>query len=87
VGHTKETSPFARSWWPLVQADAFLYHVTLQASAFELEWLRGIPNTYHSEIYASECIRLLRNRVDHSVSGVSDQTIAAVATLAAIEVR
>ena len=69
-----------------MQADAFLYHVVLQVSAFELEWRRGIPNTFHSEAYARECIRLLKDRVENSVSGISDQTIAAVATLASIEV-
>jgi hypothetical protein len=58
----------------------------LLVSAFDLEWQRGKPNTFHSEKYTKECIRLLRDRVQDPVSGASNQTIGAVATLASLEV-
>jgi hypothetical protein len=43
----------------------------------------------NSHQLSAECIRLLRDRVENEELqlGISDQTISAVATLAAIEVR
>jgi hypothetical protein len=58
----------------------------LLVSAFDLEWQRGTPNTFHSGKYTRECIRLLRDRVQDPVNGASNQTIGAVATLASLEV-
>lgn len=66
-----------------------LFHATLQFSATRLnnEILKssGINTTL---LYA-ECIRLLRDRVENSdpnENGLKDETLSAVATLAAIEV-
>ena len=58
----------------------------LLVSAFDLEWQKGKPNTFYSKKYTKECIRLLRDRVEDPVNGVSNQTIGAVATLASLEV-
>ena len=66
-----------------------LFHAALQLSAMRLQKVR----TYNSDInikqLPAECIRLLRDRVESfsNTTGVSDETISAVATLAAIEVR
>ena len=62
------------------------HHVMLQVSAFELEWLRGYPNTYDLDKYHQEGIRMLRDRVQDPVTSVSNETIAAVASLASLEV-
>lgn len=86
AGHTPETNPYALGWWPLVQTDNLLFHMMLLVSAFDLEWQKGKPNTFHSEKYTKECIRLLRDRVEDPVNGASNQTIGAVATLASLEV-
>ena len=60
--------------------------MTLLVSALDLEWQWEKPNTFHSEKYTKECIRLLRDRVQDPVNGASNQTIGAVATLASLEV-
>ena len=60
-------------------------HVILQISAINLEQLRG-EEARRSRLLMGECIRLLRDRVQDQVLGVSDQTLVAVANLAAIEV-
>ena len=75
----------ALGFWPLVQTDTLLLHAILQVSAFDLEWQKGEPNSHHSEKYAKECIRLLRDRVQDPVYSASNQTIGAVATLASLE--
>jgi len=80
-------SNFRHYWWPLVREDTLLLHVMLHVTAFELEWLKGSPNGFHSEVYAMENIMILRNRVQDPMVGSSDQTITAVATLASFEVR
>jgi hypothetical protein len=58
----------------------------LQVAAVDLEWATKVPNTYHSDAYTKESLRLLREKLADPVSGISDKTIAAVATLAVVEV-
>jgi hypothetical protein len=86
TGCTPERNEFAQSIWPLVQSDKMFHHVMLQISAFELEWLRGYPNKYDLDKYHQEGIRMLRDRVQDPVTSISDETIAAVASLASLEV-
>lgn len=67
-----------------------LFHATLQLSAWRLEQRALQRVAFNFAHISAECIRLLRDRVENEMSevasGVSDQTISAVATLAAIEV-
>lgn len=65
-----------------------LFHATLQLTALRLESIRIHRPRFNSSQLTAECIRLLRDRVEKSdlTEGVSDTTISAVATLAAIEV-
>jgi sialic acid synthase SpsE len=79
--------PIVLAWWPLIQADTFLYHDVLQASALKLECLKRSPNAFHYETYSRESIETLRQRVKDPRAGVSDHTIGAVAALAALAVR
>jgi hypothetical protein len=58
----------------------------LQVSAFDLEWQTGESNSFHSAEYEKECIRLLQARLQDPINSLCDQTICAVATMAAIEV-
>lgn len=59
----------------------------LQVSAVDLEWQTGKPNSFSSVKYTRESTRLLRDRLQHPVQGISNETIGAVATLAALEVN
>ena len=74
-------------WWPFVRTDDVLFHVTLLLSSLSLERLKGHSTTPHTKQLLAECIRLLSQRVEDPVLGISDQTVVAVANLAAIEVR
>jgi hypothetical protein len=83
-----ETNPTTTYFVPLVWSDSVLFHATLQLTVLRLR-NRVQRKTVNSGLLAAECIRLLRDRVENSApeNGVSDQTITAVATLAAVEVR
>jgi hypothetical protein len=83
---TAENNPFELALWSLVQSDVVLHHAALLLSVLIFEGLRGKPNSMNSDVYATECIRLVRARVEDPSSGMNDATIIAVAMLAAIEV-
>ena len=74
-------------WWPFIRTDSVLFHVILQLSASNLETLKNRKAPRLAKLSMAECIRLLRERVQDESLGVSDQTMVAVATLAALEVR
>lgn len=86
-----ENNPTTTYYVPLVWNDQVLFHATLQLSAMRLSKHRISQNVkLDSDTkmqLETECIRLLRDRVENQDlgKGVSDQTISAVATLAAIE--
>ena len=64
-----------------------MFHATLQLSAFDLETRKGEENDNRPKlILDKECIRLLRERVEDPVLGVSDQTMGSVLFLAIVEV-
>lgn len=68
-----------------------LFHAMLQFSAVRMEI--GILRQcgINMALLSAECIRLLRNKVENSDveggAGLKDETISAVATLAAVEVN
>jgi hypothetical protein len=68
-------------------ARTFSDHVMLQVAAVDLEWATGVSNQYHSDAYSKESLRLLREKLEDPISGISDETIGAVATLAVDEVN
>lgn len=86
VGQTPDRNHLVRGLWSMVQSDVFFQNVILQISAMELEFLIQKPNTYHSENYTLESIRLLRSRIHSSDEGITNHTLAAVATMASLEV-
>lgn len=82
-------------WWPFIQSDSLLFHVALLLSSLSLEEAkdpregnraRHLLGGWNSRQIQAECIRQLSDRVRDQVLGTSDQTIVAVANLAAIEV-
>jgi hypothetical protein len=82
-------NPQTKYYAPIIYTDAVLFHVTLQLAAMHLEKVQGRKDVRQSKALMVECIRLLRERVEESscsLVAVSDQTISAVAGLAAIEV-
>ena len=83
-----ETNPITTYYVPLVWNDIVLFHATLQLSAMRLQTLQSQISGLNLHQLSAECIRLLRDRVENEELQlrVSDQTISAVATLAAIEV-
>jgi hypothetical protein len=84
-----ETNPITTYYVPLVWNDIVLFHATLQLSAMRLQSHQAKIAGLNPHQLSAECIRLLRDRVENEELqlGISDQTISAVATLAAIEVR
>ncbi|KUJ17158.1 uncharacterized protein LY89DRAFT_72922 [Mollisia scopiformis] len=85
AGHTPDKNPLIKGLWGLLQSDVFYHTVILQVSAVELELLQGKPNTFHSDKYTRESMRILRSRIEDPNEAVSDQTMSAVATLATLE--
>jgi hypothetical protein len=66
-----------------------LFHATLQFSAARLNNEIVKSSGINTTLLSAECIRLLRDRVENSDpngDGLKDETISAVATLAAAEV-
>ena len=89
------TCPMVKLWWPFIQSDSLLFHVALLLSSLSLEETkdreegnrsRHLGGGCNSRQIQAECIRQLSDRVQDHVLGTSDQTIVAVANLAAIEV-
>ncbi|PQE30907.1 C6 zinc finger domain-containing protein [Rutstroemia sp. NJR-2017a WRK4] len=78
-----ETNPTTNFFVPIIWGDTLLFHTILQFSAMRLEKQQGQRRAATIEL-GRECIRLLKTRVEKEVV-VSDQTISAVAMLAAIE--
>jgi hypothetical protein len=84
-----ETNPITICYVLLVWNDIVLFHATLQPNATRLQTLWSQISGLNLHQLPAERIRLLRDRVgtEELLLGVSDQTISAVAALAAIEVR
>ncbi|KUJ12249.1 uncharacterized protein LY89DRAFT_673249 [Mollisia scopiformis] len=79
--------PIMQSFWSLASDDIVLFHATLQLSALDLEVLRGGDNEAAQAKFLlnKECITLLRKRVEDSILGISDQTIASVLFIIIVE--
>ena len=85
---TAEINPVAEFYAPLIWADAVLFHVTLLTSVQHLESIKPSPGPSHLPRLMSEALRLLQERVNGgSEARLSDETLASVAGLAAVEVR
>jgi hypothetical protein len=69
-----------------VQQDELMFQTMLQVSACDLEWRKGVPNTFNSAKYEKDSLRLLWERLEDLVKASSDQIIGAVASMAALEV-
>lgn len=81
------TNPTTTYVVPLVLQDTVLFHAVLAFSALRLRREKARSLGVNLRVLDSECIRLLRERVESGDAiGISDQTISAVATLAAVEV-
>lgn len=82
-----DVNPTTAYYVPLVWTDEVLFHAILELSASRMmhysSTRSGIVAPYR---IMGECIRLLAERVQDPVLGISDQTISAVATLASLEV-
>jgi hypothetical protein len=87
--------PMVELWWPFIQSDSLLFHIALLLSSLSLEEAkdpkegnraRHLLGGCNSRQIQAKCIRQLSGRVQDQVLGTSDQTIVAVANLAAIEV-
>jgi hypothetical protein len=75
------------SWPTLAGTDSLLFHSNLQVSARSLERRQGLKWSKYSDIVARECVRLLRERVQDPVLGLSNHTLGAIARMMEVEVR
>ncbi|KAE9381979.1 hypothetical protein N431DRAFT_393715 [Stipitochalara longipes BDJ] len=82
-----DTNPTTAFFVPLVWRDEVLFHATLQFSAARMDSEIVKNCGVNTALLSAECIRLLRDRVENSEEGggLKDETISAVATLAAVE--
>ncbi|PMD31383.1 hypothetical protein L207DRAFT_641097, partial [Hyaloscypha variabilis F] len=82
-----DTNPTTAFFVPLVWRDEVLFHATLQFSAIRMDSEIVKSCGVNTTLLSAECIRLLRDRVENSEEGggLKDETISAVATLAAVE--
>ena len=70
-----------------IWTDTVLFHVTLLLSAFELEKRASRKDQLRSKRLTRECISLLQDRVNSSGPDcTSNETLSAIAGLAAVEV-
>lgn len=84
LGH--ETKPLIQSWWGWAGHDPVLFHATLHLSSFHLSALKGEEGKIPSNALLNrECIRLLRERVEHPTLGISDETIGSILFLTIVE--
>lgn len=77
-------------WWPFVREDEVLFHVVLLLSRLDQQRLlqssgEGQYDGVHARQLLDQCLRLLNARVADPVKGVSDGTLVAIASLAAME--
>lgn len=85
---TADINPVTEYFAPLVWTDEVLFHVALQLSAYHLEKVGAASGNLHSSRLMTECLHLLQDRVRSPPDlSLSDETVAAVAGLAAVEVR
>ena len=81
-----KSNPFVVSWWPLALADPALFHVSLQTASLDEE--RREQNGFPiSDLLMMDSVSLLRYKIQTSSLALQDETLDAVITLAAIEVR
>lgn len=81
-----KSNPFIVSWWPLALEDPALFHVSLQTASLDEE-LRAQKGFAVSDLLMVDSVAELRKKLQQPTSAVQDETINAVVTLAAIEVR
>ena len=80
-------NPVTEFYAPLIWTDTVLFNVTLQLSSFHMEKIQSQSRCPLPTRLMAECLRLLQARVNEPPErAVSDETIAAVAGLAALEV-
>ena len=79
------SKPLIEMWWPFVRSDEMLFNVVLLISGLDRENLQSHHNSIHTRQLLDRCLTLLGTRVQDPVAGVSDHTLVAIATLAAME--
>lgn len=79
----KATNPYLVS---LSVTDSLLFHSNLQVSARSLERRQGLKWSTSSDVVERECVRLLRERVQDPVLGISNHTLGAIARMMEVEV-
>lgn len=85
---TRQSNPIIEYFVPLIWKDSVLFHVTLLLSAFELEKETSPKQQHRTRRLARRCLSLLQDRVNASGPDcVADETLSAIAGLAAVEVR
>jgi hypothetical protein len=85
---TLDINPVTEFYAPLIWGDAVLFPVTLLSSDHHIESINPCPGHSQFPKLMSETLQLLQERVNIGEEvRLSDETIAAVAGLAAIDVR
>jgi hypothetical protein len=80
-------NPTITYYTPLIYTDRVLFHTILQHAAVQLEILGHTGARTLSQRLMGDCLRLLQERIRDPDHAVSNETLAAVANLAAIEVK
>ena len=81
-----ENNPLLKVWIPHAMADPVLFLATLNVSAIHLDILQGQYSNPITLAHKGETIRLINARLGDPVESLTNETIASVVMLAAMEV-
>ena len=84
--HNGGQNPLTRRWLPYAVQDSTLFQVTLNFAQVHLDILSGNYNSQRAAFHKSQSIRAVNARLKDGEHALSNETIGAVAMLAAIEV-
>ena len=86
IGQRKGQNPLTKIWLPYALQDSTLFLATLNFAAVHLEIVSGKYNSQRALLHKNHSIRAVNAKLRNREHALSNETIGAVAMLAAIEV-
>ena len=86
IDQHKGQNPLTKTWLPYALQDSTLFQATLNFAEVHLEIVSGNYNSQRAIFHKGQSIRAVNARLRDSEHALTNETIGAVAMLAAIEV-
>ena len=86
IDQHKAQNPFTKTWLPYALQDSTLFQATLNFAEVHLDVMSGNYNSQRAISYKGQSIRAVNAKLRDDEHALSNETIGAVAMLAAIEV-